>query len=102
AGQGVGVAFENVVPLQAVVKLGPFGSGIAFRIGLMPATALARRLRSGTDCVDAACGWVRRRPSYETKKKGLCPPWYTFGIHTGPPNVPPKSFWRRGGCGWPR
>src|SRR2546423_5790058 len=61
------------------------------------ALAWPRKQRSGTGLIEAACGCISRKLSWETKKKVLSFPLYMRGIRTDPPSVPPKSFCRSAG-----
>src|SRR5258708_5072817 len=85
-----------------VVSSNPLGTGNAFSTWFRGASALDRRVASGTKLVVAACGAARRNPSYETNKNVLSFPLYRPGTLTGPPIVPPKSFCRRAGDGFPK
>ncbi|MCA1619363.1 MAG: hypothetical protein LC795_08660 [Acidobacteria bacterium] len=72
----------------------PFGTGKAARSGRTCGLAVTRAACEGTS-VSANCGWRRRIPSYEAKKK-------TRLVRTGPPSVAPKSCWRMAGRVSPR
>src|SRR6266699_1027889 len=86
---------------QGVRISGPFCTGKAFKTCCKGAGVFERRFASGTGLGEDGCGWRRRNPSYEKKKKVLSFPSYIRGIRTGPPRVPPKSFCRIAGCGCP-
>src|SRR6266542_1996045 len=99
----VGFDVERKYCAKLFPKSLPLGIGNALKNGCIAGTAFCRALTEGT-VTTLDCGCRSRSPSSEKKKNVRFfplwkdgPPSPKRGKYRGPPNTPPKSFWRIGG-----